>query len=260
MSLYDPQKRHQKRIVKTEDGTITLYSSEFDECYHSTRDGALNESLNKHIIPAFKLIDTQKDELNILDVCFGLGYNTLTTLYYLQNNPIESKINIFSPEFDEDLVASLQKFDYPKEFEPFSKIIEQISKEGFYSDESISIKILFGDARESIPKIESKIDILYQDPFSPKKNPLLWTKEYFATIKAIASKDLILTTYSSATAVRMGLYENGFLLYETPSQNVRTGTITSLRPLNLKSIDMELKKSRNPQAHSLRDEMFLNRI
>ncbi len=256
MPLYNPSKRQDKRTVTTNDGTITLYSSEFDECYHSTNDGALNESLNKHIIPAFKLLDTQKDEINILDICFGLGYNTLATLHYLQNNPIQSKINIFSPEFDKELVVSLKDFDYPNEFTPFLHIIEELSESGFYSDDKLSIEILFGDARETLPKIKSKIDIVYQDPFSPKKNPLLWTREYFATIKAIASKEVILTTYSSATSIRMGLYENGFLLYETPTKEVRSGTIASLRVLNLKSIDMELKKSRNPQAHSLRDEMF----
>jgi len=40
--------------ILTNDGTATLYSKEFDESYHSQKDGALRESLEKHIIPAFK--------------------------------------------------------------------------------------------------------------------------------------------------------------------------------------------------------------
>jgi len=55
---YDITKRDQKHIVECSDGTLTLYSKEFDEPYHSTKDGALNESLQKHVIPAFKY---QKD-------------------------------------------------------------------------------------------------------------------------------------------------------------------------------------------------------
>jgi len=58
----------------------------------------------------------------------------------------------------------------------------------------------------------------------------------------------------------MGLYENGFLLYETPTQQVRKGTVASLSPLDLPPIDMELKKRRNPQAASLKDEDFLTSI
>ena len=78
-NLYNPALREQKEIVTTNDGTFTLYSKEFDECYHSTKDGALNESLNKHIIPAFNLAP-KKDKITILDICYGLGYNTLSTL------------------------------------------------------------------------------------------------------------------------------------------------------------------------------------
>jgi len=260
MPLYDPEKRSRKKPVTTEDGSITLYSAEFDECYHSTRDGALNESLHKHILPAFSLVNTKREQLVILDVCFGLGYNTLATLHYLREHPIDAKVKIYSPEFDRELVASLTDFEYPDAFAPFADIIRQLAVRGSYADEKVEITILFGDARETIPGIPDRIDIVYQDPFSPKKNPLLWTREYFADIRSKASEDLILTTYSSATPVRMGLHENGFLLYEPPTTEVRKGTIASLSPLDLSPIDMELKKRRNPQAASLKDEDFLTSV
>jgi hypothetical protein len=54
----------------------------------------------------------------------------------------------------------------------------------------------------------------------------------------------------------MGLYENGFFLYESPGREVRPGTLASLRPLDLSPIDMELKKRRNPAAASLSDRQF----
>jgi tRNA U34 5-methylaminomethyl-2-thiouridine-forming methyltransferase MnmC len=67
--------------IETGDGSNTLFSKEYNEHYHSTKDGAINESLYKHIIPA---ITHHKDKksLKILDICFGLGYNTLATLHY----------------------------------------------------------------------------------------------------------------------------------------------------------------------------------
>ena len=73
-------------IVPTKDGSNTLFSKLYNQHYHNPDDGAINEALSKHIIPAFTF-HKQKKELNILDICFGIGYNTFSTIYYcLQNN------------------------------------------------------------------------------------------------------------------------------------------------------------------------------
>lgn len=257
MPLYNESLRPLKKIIPTNDNTFTLYSTEFDECYHSTKDGALNESLNKHIIPAFNLTK-QKDKITILDICFGLGYNTLATIYYCKINNIKTKIEIISPEFDEQLVKSLKEFSYPKEFDSIAHIIKSISDNLHYEDEQFTISIIIGDARESLPTLTEKFDIIYQDAFSPKNNPLLWTKEYFALLRTLCNDNIIITTYSSATAVRMGLYENGFLLYEYSASGIRAGTIASLRAIDKKPIDMELKMSRNKEAKSMKDSDFNN--
>jgi len=244
-----------QELIKTKDGSATLYSKRFDECYHSTNDGALSESLYKHITPAFELIG-EKNNITILDICFGLGYNTLTTLYYLKKHSLDKKVHIISPEFDEELIKSLKDFDYPNELKEYRDIIKELANSGYYRDSNIEIELFIGDARELLKSLIQrgiKIDIVYQDAFSPKKNPLLWTREYFEDISKIASKDIILTTYSSATLVRMGLYESGFKIYKAPDRGVRRGTIASFRELELEEVDMELKKSRNPDAKSLRD-------
>lgn len=244
-----------KEYRLTQDGSYTLYSGEYDECYHSTKDGALNESLHKHVIPAFSFAP-KKSKLTILDICFGLGYNTFATIYYCMQNGIKIKLEIFSPELDLRLVQSLKTFTYPKEFAVLKSIIDALSEKQRYEDDRLTIEILIGNARESIKEISKEIDIIYQDPFSPQKNSLLWTKEYFKDIYALASKDVVLTTYSVATPVRLGLYESGFYVYEYTSEYTRSGTIASKSKLPLKLIDMELKKQRNPKARSLRDDEY----
>ena len=80
--------------IITKDGSYTLYSNKFNQHYHSIKEGALNESLHKHVIPAFNH-HINKNELNILDICFGLGYNTLATIYYVKHNNLNTKINIY---------------------------------------------------------------------------------------------------------------------------------------------------------------------
>ncbi len=247
--------RDKKDLILTDDGTNTLFSYEFNEAYHSTKDGALVESLEKHIKPAFRF-QKDKRELVILDICFGLGYNTLSTLYYIKQNNLSTRVHIISPEIDETLIKSLKDFNYPNEFKEFRDIIKELSLNHYYRDNQFTIEILIGDAREIVPKIDEKIDVVYQDAFSPKKNPLLWTKEYFTDIRALSKKDTIITTYSIASSVRMGLYENRFNIFKLNSNIVRPSTVASLDMLELEYIDMELKKIRNPNARSLRDLDF----
>lgn len=256
--MYNEVLRKEKTPVITEDGSLTLYSKEFDQTYHSARDGALQESLQKHVLPAFKLRENKK-KLNILDICFGLGYNTLTTLYYLKTQGLDTKVHILSPEFDRELVTSLATFRYPKVFAILQPVIEALSKNFYYEDEQCTIEILPGDARVSLPKITRKIDIVYQDAFSPKQNPMLWTREYFSDLRSICAEDAILTTYSVAIATRMGLYENGFEVYIHEGENFRKSTIASPEKLEgLTYVDMVLKKQRNPEAASLRDSDFIS--
>lgn len=258
---YNLALRSQKERLLSQDGSYTLYSKEFDEPYHATKEGALHETLEKHVKPAL-LLQRDKSTLCILDICFGLGYNTLATLYYIRKYQLRTKVHILSPEFDEALIRSLDNFVYPPEFDGLKEIIHTLSHTYYYQDEQFTIEILLGDARDTIPQIKHKIDIVYQDAFSPVQNPLLWTQEYFRDIRKICKEDVILTTYSTAASVRLGLYENGFYIFKYSAAKIRNSTIASpmesLATLEgVAYIDMELKKRRNTEARSMRDREYL---
>lgn len=251
--MFDSQSH---KMVQSEDGSFTAYSKKFDEHYHSTKDGALQESLQKHVIPAFEL-SKDKDELTILDICFGLGFNTLATLYYMKANNIKKKISIYSPEFDKKLVRSLQHFKYPDIFDDFKEIINALSSTGEYTDETIHVSIYLGDAREYLLTCKERFDIVYQDAFSPASNPILWTKEYFRDIKNLIKDDGVLTTYSISLKTRLALHENGFNIYLLSADGCRSSTIAS--PILLESyeaIDMPHKISCNPDVKVLSDLDF----
>ena len=252
-SLVDKFNDELHEIVLSEDGSFTAYSKEYDEHYHYTKDGAMKESLLKHVLPAFKIKENQ-DEINILDICYGLGFNTLATLYHHKKNSLNSKLNIYSPELDASLISSLKNFTYPQEFDGFKNIILELSEKGVYSDEDIYIEIFIGDAREYVKKFQDKFDIVYQDAFSPSKNKVLWTKEYFADIQKACKEDAVLTTYSTALATRLALWENGFNLYINSGEDFRNATVASLTELNeFIHVDIKHKISCNPNVKSLRD-------
>lgn len=242
-------------LIVTNDGSNTLYSQEFKQHYHNRRDGALNESFSKHIIPALQY-HKDKKELNILDICFGIGYNTICTLHYIKKYNLNIKLNIYSPEFDTNLINSLKDFEYPQQLQEFKYIIDKLSNDLTYHDDNINIEIFNGDAREYI-KVLKNIDIVYQDPFSSDVNRSLWTTEYFKDIAELLSDDAIITTYSVATPVRLSMYKNGLSIYEYTAKNTNKSTIALNKKdidTNYKFVDMEIKMQRNKNAKPLYDK------
>lgn len=225
--------------VPTKDGSFTLKSEKFNECYHSS-EGALTETLYKHVLPGFEAV--KKSEIKILDICFGLGFNTFAALL---KRPQNSKLKIISPEMDLNLIKSLKDFDYPEEFNSIKNIIDEVIENLYYRDENVEIILKIGDAREVVKNLDEEIDIVYQDAFSPKVNQELWTIEYFQDIKKNLDKNGIITTYSVATPVRCALYKLGFNLYSHSSDKIRKGTIASLREdLPFERVDFEEKLKR----------------
>jgi len=239
--------------IQTIDGSNTLFSSKYNQHFHDLKTGAIQESLNKHVIPALTLKKDSK-KLKILDICFGIGYNTFSTIYYILKNNLDISLEIYSPELDMDLVKSLDKFIFPKEFDDIKHIINSIANKLFYEDGKIKIEVKICDAREYIKTLEN-IDIVYQDAFSSEVNKELWSVEYFKDIYKSCNENALMTTYSISTNVRLSMYEAGFYIYEiNPSGNRKqTLTLKINQEINAKYIDMELKKSRNKEAKAIYD-------
>ena len=228
--------------VLTKDGSFTLRNEKYNECYHSS-EGAVVESLYKHVYPSFevaKKFGYYGGEVKILDICFGLGFNTFLSVL---NRPKGVRLKIFSPELDEKLVRSLKNFEYPEEFKNIKHIIDSVSENFYYKDDYVEIEVAIKDAREYLENLKS-VDIVYQDAFSPKVNKELWSIEYFSKIKNILSEKGVITTYSVATPVRCALYKLGFNLYTHPYDNIRKGTIASKSRLDFPSANFEEKLKR----------------
>ncbi len=239
-------------MVPTKDGSNTLFSVNYNQHYHNVDDGAIQEALYKHVIPALEF-HKEKTELNILDICFGLGYNTFATLYYIVKNKLPLKVTIFSPELDKKLIDSLKNFTYPKEFEDIQTIIQTLLQTHTYEDEQFCIHLFIGNAREYVKEL-SHMDIVYQDAFSSEVNCELWSVEYFKDIYALCKDTAIVTTYAVATPVRLSMFEAGFEIYEhIPTKRKITLGFKQQQERIGKYVDMRLKQERNPTAKAFYD-------
>ena len=70
----------------TEDGSIGLYSYADKDVYHS-KYGALTEAWEKFLLPSNipELLESSKAQINVLDVCYGIGYNSKALMSYVIN-------------------------------------------------------------------------------------------------------------------------------------------------------------------------------
>jgi len=122
-------------------------------------------------------------------------------------------------------------------------------------NEWITLTILQGDARNRLPQYLMNNPIkwhsIYQDAFSPKKNPTLWTKEWFELLKNYSHPDVTLSTYSASTAIRKSLHESGWGVQKGEKFGPKR---TSTRAVLQKETDPDilLQMERSP-ALSLRD-------
>ena len=73
------------RAYPTADGSFSLHSTQFGEAFHNSA-GALNEAQAKFVRPAQLERFQGGTPLAILDVCFGLGYNSAAVWDALPSN------------------------------------------------------------------------------------------------------------------------------------------------------------------------------
>ena len=90
----------------TKDGSVGLYSKENKDVYHSAF-GALSEAYDKFILPAnFENYFKYKKEIKILDLCYGIGYNTKSFLnYFFQNLSFLTENNV---SIDNDNICNVK--------------------------------------------------------------------------------------------------------------------------------------------------------
>lgn len=212
------------RLVKTDDGSFSIYNSEIDELMHST-SGAYEESLLKHVYPS-RIIESEKQNLNILDIGFGTGYNALASSFEILKKT-DKHISIFSLEYDDTFLPLLEKIKFNDDRDYLYAKIISAYRTGNATDKKFEINLFFGDARKNVKKFPDLFfDAVFHDPFSPFKNPELWSIDFFKELFRITTPETVITTYSSAPQIRRAFLDSGFKIGRSPSVGPkREGTV-----------------------------------
>lgn len=199
-------------IFKTQDGSIGLYDKELDEIFHS-RTGAKKEAFEKFIEPSFVV---KKPGLKILDICYGIGYNTKCAL----KNFLDIEL-IDCIEINKELVLKSPDFEYDDKINEI--IANNIKNPDF-------INFYIEDARQVVLKLNKKYDIIYHDGFAPHKQCILWSEDFISKIAHLAHKDSIYCTYNHSKPVLNALLKAGFTIGKVVKNDKIIATVASFNP------------------------------
>ncbi len=196
------------QIVKTSDGSDTIFVPELNEHYHSIH-GAVQESGHIFISNGFDFC--KADPLRIFEIGFGTGLNALlTAMKTSTGSRIVNYTSIEKYPLDESITKSLNHHLFAGEGS--REIFSSIHSCGWNTSSEIcknfNLTKIDGDLRyETLPGI---YDLIYFDAFGPDKQPDMWTREIFTKISEITKPGGILLTYSAKGEVKRNLRACGF--------------------------------------------------
>jgi radical SAM protein (TIGR01212 family) len=214
--------------VKTADGSYTFYHPGFKQHFH-TLAGAASEAQNKFIIPSELPARLADGPVRLLDVGFGLGYNAcaaiecaLSTDAQLEIDTLELDLKTLQAGL---MVSTQDTLNY--------KIINALIDKGIWEKDKVTIRLLTGDARTNIRKLNNSYDVIFLDGFSPDKNPELWTYDFLCALTVRLARGGILTTYSSAFPVIGALKRCDLHVGSTAAFGRKKGGIAAARDKNI---------------------------
>lgn len=215
----------------TADGSFTFFSPEFGEFFHS-HYGAKQEAECKFVEPLGLRQKAQQSRLQLLDICYGLGYNTAAALAAIWEVNPNCKIEWIGLEWDETVpIAAISHHGLDGYPAPIAQLLATLATTHKLQTERIQAQLLIADARTTIQQVERlgfKADAIFLDPFSPPNCPQLWTVEFLGKLAQCLKPDGRLATYACSAPVRTALLATGLKLGSTPPVGRRTpGTVAS---------------------------------
>ena len=192
----------------TADGSFTFFSEEFGEAFHSY-SGAKQEAQQKFVRPCQLAELSQTGSLRLLDICYGLGYNSAAALATVWSVNPACYVELVALEADrvvphQAIADNLLSGWKP----PVAQLLKELADTGQVHTKQLNAQLLIGDARQTIQQVyqrEWQADAVFLDPFSPPKCPQLWTVEFLGLVAQCLAPTGRLATYSCAASVRTAL-------------------------------------------------------
>ena len=209
--------QNQPAEIEWRDGGVPV-STRFDDPYYSLENG-LSET--RHVfLEGNDLPARYRDGFHVAELGFGTGLNFLATLESWRSSNTSGCLSYTSfeayPMAAADMAQALDAFGGLADLA--APLTEQWTGDGgsFSFVGGVTLNLIVGDARETLPRWSGQADAWYLDGFSPAKNPELWEPSLMQEVARHTARGGTAATYTAAGFVRRGLQKAGFSVMRTP--------------------------------------------
>jgi len=208
------------RIEWHPDGTPV--ASRFDDPYFSLRDGLAEtrhvflagNDLPARLVPGFR----------IAELGFGTGLNAAAAALDWLRAGLPGPLQMTSfeayPMALPDMARALAR--WPELASVTGPLLQELGSAGpdqgriIAHTPALSLTIVLGDARETLPRWSGQADAWFLDGFSPARNPQMWQPDLMVQVARHTAPGGTFATYSAAGSVRRALAGAGFEVIRAP--------------------------------------------
>ena len=205
-------------LVRTADGSYTLYRGDMHETYHS-RHGSRSESMHVFIEAGLRYTADQdpRDSLRLLEVGLGTGLNAYLTavvwgaenprkLHYVGLEPYPLPTGIWQSLGEKDPTYTDKRLFREIHLSPFNSIVPLLPAFVFEKQQ-----VTLQDYVASEP-----FDLVYFDAFGYRAQEEMWGATVFQKLHQLMTPGAILVTYAAKGMVRRNMQEMGWAVERLP--------------------------------------------
>jgi len=198
------------------DGVVPV-SRRFDDPYFSLADGLAE---TRHVFLAGNDLPARfRDGFRVAELGFGTGLNLLATVLEWQATGLAGRFSFTSfeayPMPAEDIARALTAF--PELAVPAAPFLaEWAAGRRHFALGPADVRVVVGDARQTLPEWAGQADAWFLDGFAPAKNPELWEDGLMQAVGRHTAPGGTCATYSAAGGVRRALQAAGFAVERVP--------------------------------------------
>ena len=238
------------RIVRLANGVTSLRSELDEETFHPVA-GPQTESANLYVqqLRLPERLAAHPESFVVWDVGLGAAANSIAFLRAAEQIP--GFVQLLS--FDATLAPlrfALEHSDELGYFGGFHAEVNALAEQGHARFQARQLQVhwelILGDFPTLIAAPESRLlhspDAILFDPFSPAKNPSMWTEALFANLFTLVKpgRPCILASYTRSTLVRVALLLAGFYVGAGQATGEKEETTVAANTLTL--IDQPLDR------------------
>ena len=221
-------------VTWLEDGTP--HSLRFDDVYRSTGvDGRGGLEQARHVFLAgcgllrgddgSPALWSDRESWQLLETGFGLGLNFLATWQAWREDPQRPQ-RLFFTSVESTPVSADDIRRSARPFPELQALAEQLAGQWqamlpgvhrlVFEGGRVQLTLAIGLAQDLLPTLDSAVDSIFLDGFSPQVNPELWELPLLKAVARLSRPGTRLASWTIARGLRDGLVTAGFAVEKAP--------------------------------------------